>query len=128
MNTKQAIVEKSEQEMVFDTINRLHGLVNIINLRQTHIIFYEISGHVDNLRISIRHKDDYRVNIMDLDCNYRIKEGDDVYNNNILNKLDAIGQVLMKLIHNPEISTMKEIITHVDDEVIELVEDDDLPF
>lgn len=132
MNIKkieQTVVEKSEQEMVFDTINQLHGLVNIINLRQTHIIFYEMSGHVDSLRISIRHKDNYQINIMDLECSYRLREDDDVYNNNILNKLDAIGQVLMKLIHNPEISTMKEIVTVVDDDnVINLVDDDDLPF
>lgn len=132
MNTKkveQKIVEKTEQEMVFDNINRIHGLVNIINLRQSHIIFYEMIGHVNSLRISIRHKDDYQINIMDLECSYRLREDDDVYNNNILNKLDAIGQVLLKLIHNPEISTMKEIVTVVDDDnVINLVEDDNLPF
>ena len=132
MNTKkveQKIVEKTEQEMVFDNINRIHGLVNIINLRQSHIIFYEMIGHVNSLRISIRHKDDYQINIMDLECSYRLREDDDVYNNNILNKLDAIVQVLLKLIHNPEISTMKEIVTVVDDDnVINLVEDDNLPF
>lgn len=107
---------KMIQENINQQINHIHELVTTINMRGSHIIFYNVSPHIDQLQISIRQGHDYNLKIMDLESYTKIKSvyepNNDVYNQNLQMSLNAMREVLTHLMHYPDVTCVSEIINN----------------